>query len=78
MSSFLENVSGCFLSVFAGTLYAVAIKYFVFPSRVIMTGTEGISIATAYFFDNQKKRLLPLEDLRHRREVLFDKRFEKN
>lgn len=54
MSSFLENVSGCFLSVFAGTLYAVAIKYFVFPSRVIMTGTEGISIATAYFFDNQK------------------------
>lgn len=54
ISNFLENVSGCFLSVFAGTLYAIAIKYFVFPSQVIMTGTEGISIATAYFFDNQK------------------------
>jgi len=54
ISRFLENVSGCFLSVFAGVLYAIAIKYFVFPSRVIMTGTEGISIATAYFFDNQK------------------------
>ena len=41
------------LCLFAGALYAAAIKYFVFPSRVIMTGTEGIAIATAYFFDNQ-------------------------
>jgi len=38
--------------IFAGCLYAFAIKYFVFPSQVIMTGTEGISIATAYFFDS--------------------------
>jgi uncharacterized membrane-anchored protein YitT (DUF2179 family) len=48
-----RNTGECFLSIFAGSLYAVAIKYFVFPSRVIMTGTEGISIAAAYFFDNQ-------------------------
>lgn len=41
-----------FLSIFAGILYSFAIKYFVFPSEVIMTGTEGISTATAYFFDN--------------------------
>ncbi|MBU1044593.1 MAG: YitT family protein [Candidatus Omnitrophica bacterium] len=40
--------------IFAGALYAVAIKYFIFPSQIIMTGTEGFSIATAYFFDNQR------------------------
>lgn len=50
----LKDIRESFLSIFAGVLYAVAIKYFVFPSKVIMTGTEGISIATAYFFDNQK------------------------
>jgi uncharacterized membrane-anchored protein YitT (DUF2179 family) len=48
----LKNIGESFLSVFAGALYAAAIKYFVFPSQVIMTGTEGISIATAYFFDD--------------------------
>lgn len=42
-----------FASILAGMLYAIAIKYFIFPSRVIMTGTEGIAIVTAYFFDNQ-------------------------
>lgn len=47
-------VKNPFLIIFAGFLYAIAIKYFIFPSRIIMTGTEGISIATAYFFDNQK------------------------
>jgi uncharacterized membrane-anchored protein YitT (DUF2179 family) len=54
VSNIFRSIGECFLSIFAGSLYAVAIKYFVFPSRVIMTGTEGISIATAYFFDNQK------------------------
>lgn len=49
-----RDAGECLLSMVAGALYAVAIKYFVFPSRVVMTGTEGISIATAYFFDNQK------------------------
>jgi len=53
-NKFLKNIGGAFLSVFAGALYAIAIKYFIFPSHVIMTGTEGISIATAYFFDDQK------------------------
>ena len=50
----INNILGCCVCVFAGTIYAAAIKYFIFPSQVIMTGTEGISIATAYFFDNQK------------------------
>jgi uncharacterized membrane-anchored protein YitT (DUF2179 family) len=43
----------CLICIFAGMIYAVAIKYFIFPSKVIMTGTEGISIAIAYFFDSQ-------------------------
>ncbi|MDX9703292.1 MAG: YitT family protein [Candidatus Auribacterota bacterium] len=50
----LRHIKEFFLNIFAGILYAVAIKYFVFPSNVIMTGTEGISISVAYFFDNQK------------------------
>jgi uncharacterized membrane-anchored protein YitT (DUF2179 family) len=40
--------------IFAGAVYSVAIKYFIYPSKVIMTGTEGVSIATAYYFENQK------------------------
>lgn len=40
------------LSVFAGILYAVALKYFVLPSRVILTGTEGIATALSYYFDS--------------------------
>lgn len=47
-----KNTGECLLIVFAGFVYACAIKYFIFPSKIIMTGTEGISIATAYFFDN--------------------------
>ncbi|MDD5500805.1 MAG: YitT family protein [Candidatus Omnitrophica bacterium] len=49
---FFKRASEYAAVIFAGALYAIAIKYFIFPSKVIMTGTEGISIATAYFFDN--------------------------
>lgn len=49
----LTTPGACSLCIFAGIMYACAIKYFIFPAQVIMTGTEGISIATAYFFDNQ-------------------------
>lgn len=38
--------------VAAGLLYAVALKYFVLPSRVILTGTEGIAAALSYYFDS--------------------------
>lgn len=37
--------------VFAGLLYAAALKYFVLPSAVILTGTEGIAAALSYYFD---------------------------
>lgn len=50
----IKNLRICIFCVFAGIIYAIAIKYFIFPSKVIMTGTEGIAIATAYFFDSQK------------------------
>lgn len=43
-----------YLSIlFSGILYACTLKYFIFPAHVILTGTEGIAISIAYFFDNQ-------------------------
>ncbi len=36
----------------AGVLYAIALKYFVLPSKVILTGTEGIATALSYYFDS--------------------------
>ncbi len=53
MGDSLKGAGECMMAVLAGAIYAVTIKYFIFPSQVIMTGTEGISIATAYFFDNR-------------------------
>ena len=40
------------LIVLAGVLYAIALKYFVLPSKVILTGTEGIATALSYYFDS--------------------------
>ncbi|MCW7752706.1 YitT family protein [Desulfobotulus sp. H1] len=37
---------------FAGLLYAVALKYFVLPSQVILTGTEGVASALSYYFES--------------------------
>lgn len=38
--------------IIAGLFYAIALKYFVLPSKVILTGTEGIAAALSYYFDN--------------------------
>jgi uncharacterized membrane-anchored protein YitT (DUF2179 family) len=38
-------------AVLAGLLYAIALKYFVFPAGVILTGTEGIAVSISYFVD---------------------------
>lgn len=43
------NILGLLL---AGVLYAVGIKYFVVPSRVILTGFEGVSLSLSYYWDN--------------------------
>ena len=40
------------LIVVAGLLYAVALKYFVLPSKVILTGTEGVAAALSYYYDS--------------------------
>ena len=40
------------LILLAGLLYAIALKYFVLPSKVILTGTEGIATALSYYFDS--------------------------
>lgn len=37
---------------FAGLMYAIALKYFVIPAEVILTGTEGIAISISYYMDS--------------------------
>ncbi len=37
--------------LFAGVLYAGALRYLVLPSAVILTGTEGVAAALSYYFD---------------------------
>lgn len=39
--------------LFAGLLYAAALKYFVFPAKVVLTGTEGIAVSLAYYFEQE-------------------------
>jgi uncharacterized membrane-anchored protein YitT (DUF2179 family) len=36
----------------SGLMYAIALKYFVLPSHVILTGTEGIATAIGYYVDD--------------------------
>ena len=40
------------LILLSGVLYAIALKYFVLPSKVILTGTEGVATALSYYFDS--------------------------
>lgn len=40
------------LLILAGVLYAIALAYFVLPSRVILTGTEGIATALSYYVES--------------------------
>lgn len=40
------------MMLFAGLLYAISLKYFVLPSKVILTGTEGIASALSYYFES--------------------------
>ncbi|MBK1831898.1 YitT family protein [Verrucomicrobiaceae bacterium R5-34] len=47
-----EGMKGYGLVILAGVLYAIALKYFVLPSKVILTGTEGIATALSYYFES--------------------------
>lgn len=40
------------LIVTAALLYAIALKYFVLPSQIILTGTEGVAAALSYYFES--------------------------
>lgn len=40
------------MTIGAGALYAIALKYFVLPSKVILTGTEGIASSLSYYFES--------------------------
>lgn len=53
-SSFWQKVKESGLILLAGFLYAIALKYFVLPSKVILTGTEGIATALSYYFENYR------------------------
>ncbi len=44
--------------VAAGLLYSAALKYFIFPAKVILTGFEGIAAALAYFFKSDSLFLI--------------------
>ncbi|NBV41725.1 YitT family protein [bacterium] len=37
--------------VVAGIIYALALKYFLYPSNVILAGFEGVSVSIAHYFD---------------------------
>jgi len=39
-------------TILAGILYSFSLKYFVLPSKVVLTGSEGIASALSYFFDS--------------------------
>jgi uncharacterized membrane-anchored protein YitT (DUF2179 family) len=47
-----SNVIHYLMMLAAGLLYAISLKYFVLPSRVILTGTEGIASALSYYFES--------------------------
>jgi len=48
----LERAIGIASLLFAGLVYAAALKYFVLPSKVILTGSEGIAAALSYYFES--------------------------
>lgn len=52
MSSWLKQGFEYVLILCSGLLYAISLKYFVMPSKVILTGTEGIAVALSYYFEN--------------------------
>ena len=45
-------ISQYLMILLAGLLYAVALKYFVLPSKVILTGTEGVAAALSYYYES--------------------------
>ncbi|WP_053228249.1 YitT family protein [Spirochaeta cellobiosiphila] len=53
-----QRIKTCVIPIVAGVIYAFAIKYFIMPSGIIMTGTEGIALASSYFFESDRLFIL--------------------
>lgn len=51
-SKIKTRLFGYFMTALAGILYATALKYFILPGKVILTGTEGIATALSYYFED--------------------------
>lgn len=54
----LQELVRILFLLLAGAIYAVALKYFVLPSKVVLTGTEGISAALSYYFESESLFLI--------------------
>ena len=50
--SIREHTTDYAIVVLAAMIYSVALKYFVLPAQVILTGTEGIASSLSYYFDS--------------------------
>ncbi len=48
----IKNIKDYIFILSGGFIYAVALKYFVLPSKVVLTGTEGIASALSYYYEN--------------------------
>lgn len=46
-----KSIKSPLILLFSGLIYAVALKYFVIPTHIIVTGTEGISLSISYFVE---------------------------
>lgn len=51
MMNFLKNSIAIIAASF---FYAVAIKYFIMPSQVILTGFEGVALSISYFLEDAR------------------------
>ena len=52
MKNTLAKLWPALVLISSGLMYAIALKYFVFPAKVILTGLEGISSSLSYYFES--------------------------
>lgn len=55
MRQLIKDYAALLLS---GLIYAAALKYFVLPSQVILTGMEGVAAALSYYFSDYRLFIL--------------------
>lgn len=47
-----QRLKDYIIIISGGSIYAIALKYFVLPSKVILTGTEGIAASLSYYYSS--------------------------